>query len=218
MCNFYAAVRREPHATFAEPANSHRVDLVFLLEHAFGETLLGVAGEDRHRRLDDDRSAVHFRRHEVDRAAMDARARGEHAPVRAKTVKRRQERRMDVHEAPGEAADEAVPEDSHETGEHDEIGGVPLDLVAQCASEGGAVGVSAMSDDMSGDPVRVRGGESCDAGHVADHCGDIGGELGPEQRRHVAAAAGNEDDEALQAYATVVCASSPTRASITPMR
>ena len=59
------------NASLRDQPDRFRIDAVFFDKHARGEGIRRVAWHDRHRRLKDDRSVVHGRTHEVDRAACE---------------------------------------------------------------------------------------------------------------------------------------------------
>ena len=96
-------------------------------EDARGERCLVVAVTNRNRALRDDRSDVDLGRHVVDGAAVHANAVGERASMRVEAGVCRQQRRMDVDQAPFVAADECRVEHAHEARQHDEVGLAGID-------------------------------------------------------------------------------------------
>ena len=60
-----------------------------------------VVGEHRDRGLNDDRPAVQFRRHQVDRRARDAHAMRERLSLRIESRERREQRRVDIQDPIG---------------------------------------------------------------------------------------------------------------------
>src|SRR3546814_9994205 len=84
---------------FGDQADRPRIADVLGLEHAGGQPRLVVAGQDRNRRLDDDRPGIHFRHDEMHGAAADPDAGGERLGMRVDPLEGGQQRGMDVDDA-----------------------------------------------------------------------------------------------------------------------
>jgi uncharacterized membrane protein len=110
-----------------QPADRARVDDMLAFEHTAGQRGFGVVDVHRDDRLGDDRTVVQDRGDEVDRRTRDLAAGLDRPPVRVQTGKGRQQRRMDVDEAPFEALDERRRKDPHEAGQRDDVGPERLD-------------------------------------------------------------------------------------------
>ena len=92
----------------------------------------------------------------------------------------------------------AVAEHAHEPGEHDQVGRMGVDALGERLVEAGAVGVGLVVDDRGGDAVRACELEPAGARPVADHRGDTRArDARTHDGFHIAAAAGNEDDDGL---------------------
>src|SRR2546427_12995551 len=127
-CGAPAAVSgraEDPVALDAQPAGKIKSDGaavkdVLLLKDARPQRLRRVAVEDRHRLLQDDRTGVRALVHEMNRAAADPDARLDGLALGLPAGERRQERRVDVHDAPGEALHEPRRQEAHVSGETDQ--------------------------------------------------------------------------------------------------
>ena len=91
------------------------------LEYARGEAFLGIVVHHRHHTLDQYRTIIQFRTHQVNGAAVDSDARLEGTGVGVQPLERRKERGVDVEEPVMPARNEPRSEDAHETGEADEL-------------------------------------------------------------------------------------------------
>src|SRR5215211_79236 len=136
----------------------------------------------------------------MDLAAVDAHAGLERPPVRVEAREQRQQRRMDVQHPSGPAVDEPRRQDAHEAGTAEELDAMRQKLPIERALEGLALRISLVVDDCGCNP---GGGRPCEAFRfrpVRDRQGDFGRIArrlgGLDQRRHVRAAAGNEDGDA----------------------
>ena len=112
----------------------------------------------------------------------------------------RQQAGVDVEEAAGVAGDEGVGEHAHEAGQHHQVGAVGVDGIGQGRVEGLAAGVGLVVNHLGDDALVDGKGEALGVGAVGDDGGDFGaGDLRPDDGLHVAAAAGDEDDEFFHA-------------------
>src|SRR6185369_10499749 len=75
-----------------------RINSVFLLENSFRQLLLGIVGEDRNDRLNDDRAFVAFFIDEVDGTPREAYAVLQRLFLHVQSGKGRQQCRMNVHD------------------------------------------------------------------------------------------------------------------------
>lgn len=96
---------------------------------------------------------------------------------------------------------EAVAQDAHEAGQHDEVRRESVDALAQRGVEGVAVGKGSVVHTTSGYTGLLRSFQPRRRGPVADHGGNSDRQgsrsAGGDQRLHVAAATGNENDNFL---------------------
>src|SRR5471030_2289233 len=136
---------------------------------------------------------IEFPRYKMNRAAMHFDTRGERAFVRVQARKSRQERGMDVEKAVGVARDEPRREDAHEPGEGDPFGRMLRDLSGQRRIETLAGAVLLIPDDRSRHAAGCGDRETRSLRPVADYGRNR--QAGVEDRLHIAAAAGDEDDE-----------------------
>jgi hypothetical protein len=98
-----------------------RIKPVLGLQDAGGERGFVVARQDRHFFLRDDGSIVHFRSHEMHRAAGRPGAGGQGLALRVTALECRQQGRVDVDDAVVPALDEAPRQQPHEAGQADEL-------------------------------------------------------------------------------------------------
>src|SRR5215831_10222850 len=84
------------HAALRDETKGQRISLVLLRENPLGEPRGVVAGQHRHGGLHDDGALVHGGADEVDGAAGEAHAGGEHTLVDVDTLEGGQQRGMDV--------------------------------------------------------------------------------------------------------------------------
>src|SRR5215218_7439802 len=167
----------------------------------------------------------------MDRAAVDAYAGLERPPMRVKAGEQRQQRRMDVQHPSGPAVDEPRRQDAHEAGKAEELDAMRQKLSVERALQSLALRIDLVVDDRGCDPGGRRPREAFRVRPVRDHQRVLGRVLrrlgGLYQRRHVRAAAGNEDgDTALSGRRQcqilkppVVRTGSPSGAATTsPMR
>lgn len=121
--------------------------------------------------------------------------------VRVQAGEGRQQRGVDVHQAPCVTADETFAEDAHETGQHDQIRRKTVDALGQGGIEGLPPGKGLVVDVMRDDAGLGGCLQPCRIGPVTDHGGDVDGQIagiaGGDQCLHVAATAGNQDDDIL---------------------
>ena len=96
----------DPRPALGDQPDGERIDAVLFGQHPGGEAFGVVVRMHRHDRLDDDRAVVHRRPDEVDGAAGEARAVGDHPLVHVQAAKRRQQRRVDVDQPVAPALDE----------------------------------------------------------------------------------------------------------------
>ena len=94
---------------------------------AFVQRRLGVAVEDGHRLLGEDRAGVDLLGHEVHGAAGDLHAGGERVAHRVPALERGQQRRVRVHGPAAERVDERLGQDRAEPGHRDEIDAVAFE-------------------------------------------------------------------------------------------
>src|SRR5215213_10661423 len=114
--------------------------------------------------LQEDRAAVHALVHEVDRHAGDLYAVLDGLLDRAEAREGGQERRVDVHDPPGEAADEGRREELHEPGQDDQLDAPLLEPVRERLVAPRAVGLLGQREDRGLDmrllgpfePTRLR--------------------------------------------------------------
>lgn len=199
-----ALVGGQADPSFGQPARRRRIDLVFDLEHAPGQRLGRIARQHRHAALRDDGAVVEHGRHEMHRATMRAHAGGQglrmRMRMRMQAGKRRQQRRMDIDQPARVVIDEARREHPHESGQQHVIGRVAVDLLGQRGVERLAAGVVLVVEGRGGDALLARPIQAGGVRAAGDHGGHFGRPGLPAARLHqglhVAAAPGNQDDEA----------------------
>ena len=91
----------------------------------------GVIRHDRHRRLNDYWPAIHLRSNEMHRTAMYFYPFFQRLPVRVKSGKSGQQRRMDIHQSALIARDKTLFQNVHEAGERDQVRFVRVDCLRQ---------------------------------------------------------------------------------------
>lgn len=90
---------------------------MLLFQNALRQRAWGVAREHRHDTLDDDRSAIELRCHQVHRHSTDLHAMLDRLSLSLESWERRKQRWMNVENAVGERVDERCADQTHETGE-----------------------------------------------------------------------------------------------------
>jgi hypothetical protein len=184
-----------------EPSHRQRVDAVLGGQHAVGQGLGIVVGSQRHHRLQHDRPMVQFGCDEVHRGAAQLAAGLDGALVRVQPREGRQQRRVDVEQPALEAAHEALAEDAHEAGQHQQVRGEGIDGPGQRVVESLARGEVLVRHDRSGDAVRGRKAQAGGVGAVGDHrhhaCRPALGRTALHDRLHVGAASGDQDHDGL---------------------
>src|SRR5574343_1174401 len=144
---------------------------------------------------------IHGRCNEMHGAAMDTHPFVQRALVGMQAGEGWQQRGVDIHQAAFVVAHEAFAEDTHEAGEDDQIGRKTVDALGQRGIEGLAPGEGLVVDVMRGDAGLGCCLQALGIRPVADHGGDVDGQIagvaGGDQRLHVAATAGNQDDDIL---------------------
>jgi hypothetical protein len=108
-------------STREDDANRFRVEAMLLDENARGEPLNSIVLEDRHRGLQNDRTGVNVRRHQMDRRSAQPDAMLQRLFLRVDTGERGKQRRMNVEDPVWKSVQEAGTHQAHEAGEADEI-------------------------------------------------------------------------------------------------
>src|SRR4051794_38888682 len=134
----------------------------------FVDTLLHNGDVPRIRKLEglleDDRPAIDALVDEMHRNSGNFDPVFERLLDRVDALEGRQQRRMHVDDAVGEAPDKAGREDLHPAGEHDQLGSVAVDPVRECRIAGGAIRGRARRIGGGG---RIRGrGRIRGGGHI----------------------------------------------------
>ncbi len=170
-------------------------------EHARRQRVGRVIGEDRYCRLRDDRPGIHGGAHEMHRAAVDHHPGLERADMGAEALKGGQDGGMDVDHPVAPAVNERLREKTHEARETDDIDFRLAQDAVDFRLEGRPVTNRFCVDDSSCD---TRLGGASDAGRVGtarkhQHYfrGIVGHLRSADKRRHVGAAAGDEDGDAF---------------------
>ena len=191
----------KPQLVFGKPAHGLRVDLVFLNQNAGGQRRFIVAIEHRHGSLDDDRAMIQLGRDEMHRATVDPHTFFKRPLMRVQTGEGWQQRRVDVEQATFVMTHEIGRQNAHETSQHDQIGCKTVDAFSQRGIEGFAPGKCLVVDVMRCDSCLGGRLQTFGIRPVADHGSDIdrqiAGIAGGDQRFHIAATAGNQDDDIL---------------------
>src|SRR5262249_31704339 len=112
----------------------------------------------------------------------------------------REQRRVDVQDAVGEASDESGRQDAHEAGEDHRLDGVLGEDAEERVLEGLAPREELVVDGERGLPRRLRARQRPGARPVRHHAGDLGGgeraaRLRVEERLEVGPGSGDEDAE-----------------------
>src|ERR1700728_2246462 len=144
-CLQHPSIQQNPRAAERESPGSnqsdyHRIDPMFLQQHASGQRLLGVTGVNRYTCLADDRTAIELSGHEMHADAVFSLGGLEHPAVCMQALVLRQERGMNVQYAAGIALHELRRQDAHEAGKHQQLGAVLVDGLRECGLKQRAVG------------------------------------------------------------------------------
>ena len=119
--------------------------------------------------------------------------------MRRHAREQRQQRRVDIEHAPRVMLDEGRRQDAHETGQHDQVGGVAVDHGLQRRIELLAAGIILVGNDSGRYPMFRGKNQSLGVGPVTDDGGNTGWPLlglrRAHDRFHVAAASRNEDND-----------------------
>ena len=96
---------------------------MFLRQHAGGQSVLGIARQDRHPRLAEDRAGIKLGRHLMHGAARLGVARRQRAGMGVQAGILRQKRGVDVqHPALQSGATKSGRQDAHEAGKAEDVG------------------------------------------------------------------------------------------------
>src|ERR1700674_1881187 len=79
------SVCRQFQASLNKPTHRQRINLVFHLKHAGGQSGFVVVLVNRYGRLGDQRTVIEFARYEMDAAAVDLHTRGQRSLMRIET-------------------------------------------------------------------------------------------------------------------------------------
>jgi hypothetical protein len=173
---------------------------VFLHENAIRERGSAVVIAHRNRSLHDDRTGIDIFIDEVNRATGDLHAGGNGLRLRIDARKRRQQRRVNVHDAHRILGDELRGQQAHVAGQRDEIGPGVFEHAHDFCFMRCAVRKRAVIDDECGQAERSRALDSRRLRPVRDHADDLRIEAAPRDRLvnrfEVRAAAGKENCQA----------------------
>src|SRR5665213_3664170 len=179
-----------------EPAHGLGVDDVFARQHTRCKARIRIVGENADPRLQNDRSRIELRSHEVNACAVLGVARSQYTPVRVQAAVERQQGWMDVQHPPRVARDESRRKDTHETCEEDEFGRTLINSAGQFELKCRVGAESGACDDVRGEPQGARGIKAGGGGLIgddpADRCVDSTLRTGLRDRHHIGAAAGYE--------------------------
>ena len=168
---------------------------MLLHQHTGGQTVLVVTFQHGHGGLDHHRTAIQGWGDEMHRGAMHPHPGLQSTPVGVQAGERRQQTGMDVEQATSVATDEGIGEYPHEAGQYHQIRRQGIDQLGQGRVEGlpGRVSLVIQYPGCNA----VTGGKLQTAG--VRPVGDDGdnactGDLRPDDGFHVAATAGDEND------------------------
>lgn len=193
-------IGRELHATFGQPARGGREGSMLDVENTLGQALRGIARQDGHAALRDDRTVIQHGRDEVHGAAVRPHTGRQGLRMGMQARKRGQQRRMDVDEAARIMPDKARRQHTHEAGEQNVVGLVAVDLGHQRGVEGLAAGEILVIQRPGGNALALGPLQPCRIGTAGDDSHDPRGPLlaltGLDQCLHIAAPTGDQDDNA----------------------
>jgi len=193
--HFDPATFRNAESPFDEPAHGLRVNTVLLGQHTAGEAILIIIGQHRHSRLDHDGSIVEFRRHKMYARPVQPHPGRERAPVRMQPRESGQQRRMDIEQTPCVMPDEIFAKYPHEPGQHDQVRRININGSPQGNIELVSVGIIGMRDNRRFDTLARGKREASGIGAITDNRRNARtGNIRPDNSLHVAAPAGNKDD------------------------
>jgi hypothetical protein len=104
---------------------------------------------------------------------------------------------MNIDQAARETFQKAVAENAHEARQHDEIGFSACDCIGECCVKIDALRETRMAHHLSVDASARGDDKTGGVGLIADHGTYLCGQARLQQCLHVAAAAGNQNDDAL---------------------
>lgn len=193
----------QSNAVFNQPAHRAGIQHVLLDQYTRGQLVFVVIGQYRNDRLGDDRAVVELACHKMHRRAVHAHACGQRLGMGIQTRKRRQKRRMDVHQPALIPIDKTGRKDTHETREYHDIRSMGIDARSQRHVKLGALRISAVIDALGRNIVFAGESQTLGIGPVADDRNNPRGpsfqRTGIDDRLHIAAAAGNQDDDVFHA-------------------
>ena len=117
------------------------------------------------------------------------------ARMRVQTGEGRQQGGMDVDQTALVMQHEGSAQDPHEAGKDDQIRRMAVDLGGQCGVESGAVGIVAVAHHPRGYAMRGGDFQPFRLRLVADDTGEFDRQASLQQGLHIAATAGDEDDD-----------------------
>lgn len=135
------------------------------------ETRFGVAWRNRHRFLEENRAVIDAGIHEVDGHAGDFGSPGQRVANGMRAGKGRQQRRVNVQDAPGKMLDEHRRENAHEPGQADELDPSHLEQGDERALITAARGIAVRVHEECVDAEMLRSPQRLGLRPIADHEG-----------------------------------------------
>jgi len=185
------------HPPLDHPSNRARQQNMLKTQHPSGQCRRVVTLEHRHHSLGNQGAMIEFGRDQMHARAMNKNPCGQRAGMRIKAGEGRQQRRMDIDQSSGKMLHETVGEDTHETGEHDQINLQCIEPLDQRGIEGLAADESRRRENLDRQ-AQLTG--TRDAGRIGAAGNDhhhlrrpVFIAAGCGQARHVAAVAGDQN-------------------------
>jgi hypothetical protein len=138
------------------------------------------------------------------RTAVNANTLRQRTLMGVQARKRGQQRWMNIHQTPLVVTNETFSQDTHEASQHHKIRRKLIDTFGERSIEGFTTGKALVINEMGDDSRFGCRFEALGLRPVADHGGDIdrqaAGIAGGNQGFHVAAPAGNKDDDIFHLF------------------
>ena len=169
-------------------------------QHALLKRLFSIVFQHRHHRLRHDRTVIQRGGDEMYGRSMHLDSGRQRLPMRCHAWKTRQQRRMDIEHASSIMLDACCRQNTHESGQHNQIRRKTINHGAQRSVELFAIRIVFISHDSRCNSMAGGKLQTFSVGAVANHGGDAGGPLfglGSAQNSfHVAATTGDQDNNA----------------------
>ncbi len=192
----------------SERAHGSRQNIVLAAQYARSQRLGRVIGLNLDGRLCNHRTVVELGRNKVDCRTMHATTSFYGTGMRVQSRERRQKTGMNIDQPTRIAIDKAVGQDTHETGQHHQMGLMGIYQRGQCGIKRFAAGKVTVRERMGGNATVAGQIESRGLGFVAQHSLHLKNRPVVrvfQQRLQIGASPGNQHDQARRRRGAAAC-------------